>query len=348
MKRIFIVYNHKDKVIARLIYHFLVDHDCPDINVVMDEFSFVASEDFDDRSKAEAEKANVGIVILSEYTNKSDHVRQEIEIMRSRGVPLIFVALHEDFKIPPGDEKTTKSYPLYEEKNPSTSLEKLVRLLEDILRISLVSDIRALKRKFIQQHIPYGDATVLPQRDAYVIVQALKCAESVIKIMGENALHPIHGGFEHLLGLLKSGGTVQVLLLNYNSEVYQRREEIETASQSGRIRADWISALANLIEINRMREGMGKFLVRCHASIPKGSVIIVDDWLAQFNPYEPAGVGGRRGFGHEMHLLLNRGQGKSRYEDYTKMFETRWQSAHEIDLSSVTIRDKLPKEIELW
>jgi len=347
MKRIFIAYNHKDKVIARLIYHFLVDQDCPDISVFMDEFSITPGKDLKDRSIAEAKKANIGIVILSEYTSKSEYVPQEVGIMRSQEVPIIFVALHEDWKVPPGYEKTNKSYPLYDAKDPLISLGELVNLIENTLGIS-PSDPRMLKQKFVKQHLGALDGIVLPQRDAYVIVHALKCAESEIKIMGENALHPIHGGFEHLLRLLKSGRTVQVLLLNYNSQVYQGREVTEAASQSGRIRADWISALANLVEINRMRKGIGKFLVRCHTTDPKGSLIIVDDWLVQFNPYEPAGVGGRRGFGHEMHLWLNRGQEKSRFKDYTEMFETLWQSAHEIDLSSVTIRDKLPKEIKLW
>lgn len=348
MKRIFIAYNNKDKVIARLIYHSLVGQDWPDISVFMDEFSIKPGEDWKERSIAEAKKANLGIVILSEYMRKSEYVSQEVGIMLSRKVPVIYVALHEDWKVPPGYEKTIKSYPLYDAKSPLTSLGELVKLIENTLRIASAPDLRILKQKFTQQHLGALDGIVLPQRDAYVIVHALRCAEFKVKILGENALHPIHGGFEHLLRLLKSGGTVQILLLDYNSEVYQKREETEKATQSGRIRADWIAALANLVEINRIREGKGNFSVRCHSIEPKGSLIIVDDWLVQFNPYEPAGVGGRRGFGHETSILLNRGQEKSRFKDYTEMFETLWQSAQEIDLCSVTIRDKLPKEIKLW
>jgi len=348
IKRIFIAYNNKDKVTARIIYHSLVGQDWLDISVFMDEFSIKPGEDWKKRCIAEAKKANLGIVILSGYMYKSEYVPQEVGIMLSRKVPIIYVALHEDWRVPPGYEKMIKSYPLHDAKSPLTSLEELVKIVKNTLRIASVPDLQILKQRFTQQHLGALDGIVLPQRDAYVIVHALKCAEFKVKIMGENALHPIHGGLEHLLRLLESGGTVQILLLNYNSQVYQMREETETASQSGRIRADWIAALANLLEINRKREGKGDFSVRCHSSEPKGSLIIVDDWLAQFNPYEPAGVGGRRGFGHETSILLNRDQEKSRFKDYTEMFETLWQSAQEIDLYSVTIRDKLPKEVKLW
>jgi len=348
MKRIFIAYHNKDKVIARIFYHSLFDQNWPDIYVFMDEFSIKPGEDWKKRCLAEAKIANLGIIILSDYTSLSDYVLQEIRIMLSKKVPMIYISLHEESKIPPGYESTIKSYPLYDAKSPLTSLGEFVILVEETLGITSASDLHTLKQNFVQQHLGPLDSKVLPQRDAYIIVHGLKCAETKVKIMGENALQPIHGGFEHLLRILKSGGSIRVLLLNYNSQIYHRREESEAASRSGRIRADWISALANLIEIDRMRKGSGNFLVKCHSTDPKGSLIIIDDWLIQFNPYEPAGIGGRRGFGHETNILLNRDQEISRFKDYEVMFETLWQSANEIDLSHVKISDRLPKKIKLW
>jgi hypothetical protein len=84
------------------------------------------------------------------------------------------------------------------------------------------------------------------ERDAYVLVDAIKCGEKKILILGENALHPIHGGFEHLRRILEADGTVRVLLLDFNSPMYSLREDIEDARRSARIRADWLASMGNL------------------------------------------------------------------------------------------------------
>jgi len=131
--KIFIAYSHKDKVIARFIYHAL-SMEPWDIEVFMDEFSIQPGEDIKQKCIENAQKADLGIVILSEYTQKSEYVPQEIGLLLSREIPKIYVALHEDWEIPPGYEKTIKSFPLYEEKNPFEGMNKLKELVRDILR----------------------------------------------------------------------------------------------------------------------------------------------------------------------------------------------------------------------
>jgi hypothetical protein len=129
--KIFIAYSHKDKVIARFIYHAL-SMEPWDIEVFMDEFSIQPGEDIKQKCIENAQKADLGIVILSEYTQKSEYVPQEIGLLLSMEIPKIYVALHEDWEIPPGYEKTIKSFPLYEEKNPFEGMNKLKELVRDI------------------------------------------------------------------------------------------------------------------------------------------------------------------------------------------------------------------------
>jgi len=88
MKTIFIAYNHKDKVIARFIYHALSKEPWRDIEVFMDEFSIQAGEDIKQKCLEKAKSADLGIVILSEYTQKSEYVK--IRICTSRGWAFAF------------------------------------------------------------------------------------------------------------------------------------------------------------------------------------------------------------------------------------------------------------------
>jgi len=132
MKSIFIAYNHKDKVIARCIYHAL-SREPWDIEGFMDEFSIKPGEDIKQKCIEKAKEADLGIVILSEYTQKSEYVPQEVGILLSRNIPKIYVALHESWKIPPGYENTIKSFPLWEEKDPFEGMNKLKELVRGFL-----------------------------------------------------------------------------------------------------------------------------------------------------------------------------------------------------------------------
>lgn len=146
MKTIFIAYNRKDKVIARFIYHNLLKQNWADIEVFMDEFSIQPGEDIKEKCLAKAKIADLGIVILSEYIQKSEYAPQEIGILLSRDISKIYVALHENWQIPPGYEKTIRSLPLYEEKDPSEGLEKLTKLVRDILKPREIGSVELLNK----------------------------------------------------------------------------------------------------------------------------------------------------------------------------------------------------------
>ncbi|MDY6866217.1 MAG: hypothetical protein SVY15_09665, partial [Halobacteriota archaeon] len=329
--------------------HHLTRKNWSNVEIFMDEFSIRAGEDWKNKCIEQAKIADLGIIVLSEYTQRSEYVSQEIGILLGKGIPVIYVALHENWKIPPGYEKTIKSFPLYEAKNPMVGFEDLAELIGDTLNINRVPHTDKLKQAFEIEHLGEREGISLSYRDAYTINHAIKCADSEVKIIGENALYPIHGGFEYLLQLLKKEGVVQVLLLNYNARIYRNREEIEKSVHAGRIRADWIASMGNLIELERMRERQGTLTVRLHSTQPRGSLIIVDRWLFQFNPYEPAGMGGRRGFGHEVHIWLNRGVGKNKFSDYSEMFSRLWndEANIELNLKNMNIKDILLEEIQL-
>lgn len=133
MKNIFIAYNHKDKIIARLVYHALSYNEWTNIEVFMDEFSILAHEDIKTRILEKARKTDLGIIILSEYTLKSEYVPQEIGILLSLDIPKIYVALHEDWRIPPGYENSIKSFPFFEWKNPTHGINELILIVKNIL-----------------------------------------------------------------------------------------------------------------------------------------------------------------------------------------------------------------------
>ncbi len=348
MKTIFIGYNNKDKALARFIYHQLCRHYWPDINIFMDEFSIHPGEDWKLTCIKQAKKSNLGIFILSEYTHKSEYVPQEIGILLTKNIPLIYVATHDEFKIPPGYGKTVKSFPLFEHRNPFVGLENLTEWIIDLLCIKVNSEINKSRQKFENELLLGQLEMSFPYRDRFLIVSAMKCAVKEIKILGENALQPIHGGFEHLYRLLRKGGYVSILLLNYNSDIYRKREEIESSGMSKRVRADWISSISNLIELERMREENGSLSVKVHSTESKGSLIIIDDWLIQYNPYEPAGKGQRRGAGHEVHVWLNRGDLKTKFSDYFEMFQTIWEHPLnvELKLKEINVENLLPDKFD--
>lgn len=147
-KVIFIAYNHKDKVVARFIYHRLVKENWFNIEVFMDEFSIKPGKDIKTECVKKAKTADLGIVILSEYIQKSDYASQEIGILLSREIPKIYISLHQDWMIPPGYEKTIKSFPLHEERNPFEGLAKLIELVKEYLKPKEIGVIEIVNKAF--------------------------------------------------------------------------------------------------------------------------------------------------------------------------------------------------------
>jgi tetratricopeptide (TPR) repeat protein len=146
MKTIFIAYNHKDKVIARLLYYGLSKELWADVEIFMDVFSIQPGEDIKQKCLEKAKSADLGIVILSEYTQKSEYALQEVGILLSRDIPKIYVSLHENWEIPPGYEKTIKSFPLWEEKDPSEGTRKLIELVRSLLKPKEIGAVELINK----------------------------------------------------------------------------------------------------------------------------------------------------------------------------------------------------------
>lgn len=133
MKTLFIAYNQKDKVVTRLIYHGLKGRYWQDVDLFLDEVSIQPGHDIHSEAIAAAKKAALGMVVLSEYTQRSSYVSQETGILLSRDIPKIYVALHDDWQIPPGYARTIKSFPMYSYQNPAVALNELATLVVQFL-----------------------------------------------------------------------------------------------------------------------------------------------------------------------------------------------------------------------
>ena len=137
MKHIFIGYSNKDKIVARCIYRHLTRRNWSNVEIFMDEFSIKPSENWRDKCLKQAGIADLGVIVLSEYTRKSEYVPEEEGFLKGRGIPVIYVALHEEWKIPSGYGKTIKSFPLYESKNPTVGFDDLTELIANTLNTCL-------------------------------------------------------------------------------------------------------------------------------------------------------------------------------------------------------------------
>lgn len=146
MKTIFIAYNHKDKVIARFIYYALSKEPWENIETFMDEFSIQPGEDIKQKCLENAGNTDLGIIVLSEYTQRSEYVPQEIGLLLSRDIPKIYVTLHESWGIPPGYEKTIRSFPLWEEKDPYEGIRKLIELIRNLLKPKEIGAVEIMNK----------------------------------------------------------------------------------------------------------------------------------------------------------------------------------------------------------
>jgi len=146
MKLVFIAYNHKDKIIARFIYRRLKMENWKGLEIFLDEFSIKAGSDIKEQCLEKANLADLGIVVLSEYTQKSEYAPQEIGILLSRKIPKIYISLHPDWSIPPGYERTVKSFPLYEKADPFAGLSEIAHLVQEYLTLEQSSAIELINK----------------------------------------------------------------------------------------------------------------------------------------------------------------------------------------------------------
>lgn len=125
-------------------------------------------------------------------------------------------------------------------------------------------------------------------------------------ILGINATGPLHQGREILIGLLKNGGKLRILLLNPTQPVFGKRSDRER-DRVGRITAELFASFYILMDIMSQLKSVDESLlrnveVRLHQKCPDRSLIMVNsedqDRIVLMNRYPPEE--GTRGVEGEM------------------------------------------------
>lgn len=347
-EKIFISHSSKDKKIADQFYEFLCSR-WPEIkeniyysNRPHENFT----EDYIKECFATCRESTLGIIILSESSKKSQSVLQEIGCLVGCDIERYYIALTDTDNKPPGLEEKHRTFPFYRYPNPEDGfLEIFKEIDEKIFKRSLSKKIQ-MREEFRKKYMRGRYADSLPSRDQCAVLQSLKCAEKEIKIMGENSLQPIHGGFEILEHFLNTGGNLKVLLVDYDSKEHDRREEIENAKISRRIRADWIATVGNLFQLNQVRK-TGIIEVKRTPQKQIGSLIIIDDWHLQYNQYKEVSLNkGKREHHSGVLLFINKRDGVENFESYNAFFEKRWNDSTSkmIDLEDHDLMSVVPKK----
>lgn len=345
-KKIFISFSSKDIPIARLVYHHLLSQDWSTVDIFFSDKSIRPTEDSNTECIENCGNANLGIIILTENSIKSSFVNQEMGICLSKGIKRYFVEMSKGLYHEIGFDKNTQVFKFHQEERPLNGLEKIARDVERLLSIAPPLGKKEEKRKFEKGYLNGSCVYPSNRRDACILLKSLKCAEREIKIMGENSLQPIHGGFEDLKDFLKTGGTVKVLINDYDSEEYACREKIEGAETTGRIRADWIATIANLKQLDQIKEN-DNLEVKITGKELIGSIVIIDDWVLQYNKYNRKKVQeGDREFASGVFVYLNRSEGQIDFQKYSSEFKNVWNNpnSEKLELCDIDPTKLIPKK----
>ena len=101
-------------------------------------------------------------------------------------------------------------------------------------------------------------------------------AEKSIKILGINALAPLHYCREELISFLRQKkGIIQIVLLNPSKECFQKRVLAEKDSV-GRIKSEWSASIKIIKEILHNTKGHGKIELKLYDARPDRSLLIID------------------------------------------------------------------------
>jgi hypothetical protein len=370
-EHIFISHSSKDCKLAKALYD-LFKANWPDIYIFYSEESIEKGEEFDKKIIEECKDATLGIIILSPYAVKSPYVEQEIGCLISRNIDRYYILLNSSIHKKMGFDDKIQGFKLYdnanhrftyvEEDSPECSLmikQEQSKKLKQILRdLEKKYSFRPISGKFKErQNFEARFLNMTPltghydNRNPCALLESLKCAEQEIRIMGENSLQPIHGGFETLQKFLASGGKIKVLIADYNSPEYFHRETVEKTLESKRLRADWIATLGNLIHLylKIKSDNKGSLEVKCTPEPQFASIVIIDHWLLQYNPYEiitPSKGESKRQFYSCVDLYLEK---HDKFTHYFDEFEARWKmnTTRKPDLNAAVMDAIIPKTIPL-
>lgn len=349
-KKAFISFSSKDRVISRLIYNYLKNK-LPYVDFFFSDQTMPEIEDFYQIYIRECNTTDMGIIILTDNSLESPKVKEEIEILSKRDVPRYYIQLQPDLNQKLGSDKRLEVCKLDTYKDPYVQFNQIAQKIKKKLSIDLAL---SQEKKYMFERKYFGEcySVSLKRRDACRLLNSLKCADSKIKIMGENALKAIHGGFEDLKNLIQAGGHVQILLINYDSEKYKEREEIEGATITKRLRADWIASMGNILQLYQFnyhsicRPKNGTIEVKLTDEGINGSIVIIDNWELQYNKYNQRRIHeGNREFDSQVHLYLNKGECSDEYQRYYEEFEAIWndETSKTLELDKINMSNVVPE-----
>ena len=163
----------------------------------------------------------------------------------------------------------------------------------------------------------------------------IRDAQRSIWIFSINSLGLFHEHREDMISLLKKGGSMRVLLLDPESEVFkdrERKEEEINGQISGRLRAEYTASVAYCKDIINFSEGKGLLELRLYGESIMESLLIIDpkseDTMVLINEYPHEEY--IRGYIGE-HRIIQRG-----YPDlakpYIQRYENLWNNARRVDL----------------
>lgn len=344
-EKIFISHSSEDKKIADHLYNFFKAN-WPEVSIFYSEESIEPTQDFFDKCISNCRAATIGIIILSDNSIKSQSVQQEIGCFIGCDIERYYIALSASVHKKMGLDTKNQTFSLYKYPDQNVGIQKIAEQIEKKLSLRYVPKKFKFRQEFEQRYMKRECTSHFPSRNQCAILESLKCAENEIRIMGENSLQPIHGGFETLKKFLNDNGNVKVLIADYDAEEYANRENIEDAKKSRRIRSDWIASVSNLFQLNRLKK-RGTLEVRYTPEQQIGSLIIIDDWHLQFNQYKILlHDEGTREHDSGVSLFLNKHNGVEKFNYYYSFFDRRWNNPTTkiLGLDNIDLTDVVPEK----
>lgn len=163
-------------------------------------------------------------------------------------------------------------------------IDNLFKIIVGVLAVvsgymTYVSTDRANTIRKLEDEISYLNKVnleisgkVSPENDRKLIGEARRS----IQILGINCIAPLHHCREELIRFLKkTGGTLQVMLLDPSGKWFGKRVQFER-DNVGRLKSEWLASIKLIREIREKSEGRGNVEVRLYNAEPRCSLLIID------------------------------------------------------------------------
>lgn len=207
----------------------------------------------------------------------------------------------------------------------------------------LKEELKKEKRKTIKADLPENYRDIKNDKD---LIAYAKTNDDVteIKILGINAVGPVHSAREEIKGCLEKGKHVKILLLNpYSTEFIDRIRNVECLCNSitedyqshlERMLSEWYATIYNLknIEKNvhdinikdllqvRMREEKPTFAFTAIETANHQGIALINEY-----PSKGRGIQGTQRMSCE--IIINQ---KSDYTSCIEQFEKSWENAKDV------------------